>query len=62
MTEDILERFEKLFAAAPGTSQVVFELESADGSIAVLLSQQRVKASPELLEAVRKIRDKAAAA
>jgi hypothetical protein len=53
---------EKLFAAAPGTSQVVFELESADGSIAVLLSQQRVKASPEMLEAVRKIRDKAAAA
>jgi hypothetical protein len=40
----------------------VFELESADGSIAVLPSQQRVKASPELLEAVRKIRDKAAAA
>jgi DNA polymerase-3 subunit alpha len=54
MTEDILERLEKLFAAAPGTSQVVFELESADGSIAVLPSQQRVKASPELLEAVRK--------
>jgi len=62
MTEDILERFEKLFAAAPGTSQVVFELESADGSIAVLLSQQRVKASAQLLEAVGKIRDKAAAA
>jgi DNA polymerase III subunit alpha len=62
MTEDILGRLEKLFAAAPGTSQVVFELESADGSIAVLPSQQRVKASPELLEAVRKIRDKAAAA
>jgi DNA polymerase-3 subunit alpha len=62
MTEDTLERFEQLFAAAPGTSQVVFELESADGSIAVLLSQQRVKASPELLEAVRKIGDKAAAA
>src|ERR1700687_214322 len=62
MTEDILERFEKLFAAAPGTSQVVFELESADGSIAVLLSQQRVKASPEVLEAVRKIRGQGAAA
>jgi len=52
MTEAILERFEQLFAAAPGTSQVVFELESADGSIAVLPTQQRVKASPELLEAV----------
>ncbi len=62
MTEDTLDRLEKLFAAAPGTSQVVFELESADGTIAVLPSQQRVKASPELMEAVRGIREKAAAA
>jgi DNA polymerase-3 subunit alpha len=62
MTEDALDRLEKLFAAAPGTSQVVFELESADGTIAVLPSQQRVKASPELIEAVRGIREKAAAA
>jgi DNA polymerase-3 subunit alpha len=62
MTEDTLDRFEKLFAAAPGTSQVVFELESADGSLAVVPSQQRVKASPELMDAVRRIRDKAAAA
>jgi DNA polymerase III alpha subunit len=62
MTEEALDRLEKLFAAAPGTSQVVFELESADGTIAVLPSQQRVKASPELIEAVRGIREKAAAA
>jgi DNA polymerase-3 subunit alpha len=62
MTEDTLDRLEKLFAGAPGTSQVVFELESADGAIAVLPSQQRVKASPELMEAVRGIREKAAAA
>ncbi len=62
MTEDTLDRLEKLFTAAPGTSQVVFELESADGSIAVVPSQQRVKASPELLEALRGIREKAAAA
>jgi DNA polymerase III subunit alpha len=62
MTEVTLDRLEKLFAEAPGTSQVVFELESADGTIAVLPSQQRVKASPELMEAVRGIREKAAAA
>jgi len=43
-------------------AKLCLELESADGSIAVLPSQQRVKASPELLEAVRKIGDKAAAA
>jgi len=40
----------------------VFELESTDGTIAVVPSQQRVKATPELTEAVRRIRDKAAAA
>jgi DNA polymerase-3 subunit alpha len=62
MTEDTLDRLEKLFAGSPGTSQVVFELESADGTVAVLPSQQRVKASPELMEAVRGIREKAAAA
>jgi len=62
MTEDTLDRLEKLFAGSPGTSQVVFELESADGTIAVLPSQQLVKASPELMEAVRGIREKAAAA
>ena len=59
MTEDTLDRLEKLFAGAPGMSQVVFELESPDGSVAVVPSQQRVKASPELLEAVRGIREKA---
>ena len=57
MTEDTLDRLEKLFAGAPGMSQVVFELESPDGSVAVLPSQQRVKASPELMEAVRGIRE-----
>jgi DNA polymerase-3 subunit alpha len=59
MTEDTLDRLEKLFAGAPGMSQVVFELESPDGSVAVVPSQQRVKASPELMEAVRGIREKA---
>ena len=62
MTEETLDRLEKLFAGSPGTSQVVFELESPDGSIAVVPSRQRVKASPELMEAVRGIREKAAAA
>jgi DNA polymerase-3 subunit alpha len=62
MSEDTLDRLEQLFATAPGTSQVVFELESPEGTVAVVPSQQRVKASPELTEAVRRIRDKAAAA
>jgi hypothetical protein len=58
----MLERLEKLFAAAPGISQVVFELESPDGSLAVVASQQRVKASPELLAAVQRLRGESAAA
>jgi hypothetical protein len=62
INENTLERLEELFAAAPGMSQVVFELESSDGTIAVVASQQRVKASPELSEAVRRIRGEAAAA
>src|SRR6266700_2200612 len=62
MTEATLDLLEKLFAGAPGASQVVLELESPDGTVAVVPSQQRVKATPELTEAVRRIRDKAAAA
>jgi DNA polymerase-3 subunit alpha len=62
MNEGTLDLLEKLFAGAPGASQVVFELESPDGTVAVVPSQQRVKATPELTEAVRRIRDQAAAA
>jgi len=62
MSEQTLDRLEKLFAGAPGMSQVVFELEAPDGSVAVMPSQQRVKATPELMEAVRRVRSEAAAA
>ena len=62
MNEETLDLLEKLFAGAPGASQVVFELESPDGTVAVMASQQRVKTTPELAEAVSRIRDKAAAA
>jgi DNA polymerase-3 subunit alpha len=62
MNEGTLDLLEKLFSGAPGASQVVFELESPDGTVAVVPSQQRVKATPELTEAVRRIRDKVAAA
>jgi DNA polymerase-3 subunit alpha len=62
MTEGTMDRLEELFNKAPGMSQVVFELESSDGTVAVVASQQRVKATPELLDAVRQIHGKAAAA
>ena len=56
LSEDTLDRLEELFASSPGMSQVIFELESPDGSVALVRSQQRVKVTPELSEAVAVIR------
>src|SRR6266576_6115534 len=55
LSENALDRLEELFAAAPGPCQVVFELCSPDGSMAVLQAQQRVKVTSELVEAVHEI-------
>jgi DNA polymerase-3 subunit alpha len=55
LNEDALDRLEDLFAASPGPCQVVFELCNADGSIAVVQAQQRVKSTPEFVDAVRQI-------
>ncbi len=55
LNEEALDRLKDLFAASPGPCQVVFELCSPDGSVAVLQAQQRVKTTPELVEAVRGI-------
>jgi DNA polymerase III alpha subunit len=55
MSEDTLDRLEDLLAASPGPCQVVFELCSADGAVAVVQAQQRVKNTPELAEAIRAI-------
>jgi DNA polymerase-3 subunit alpha len=54
-SEDALDRLEDLFTASPGSCQVVFELCSPEGSVAVLQAQQRVKNTPELVEAIREI-------
>ena len=62
LSEDSLDRLEELFAGSPGMSQVVFELESPDGSIALVRSQQRVKITQELSDAVAVIRGDRAAA
>jgi DNA polymerase III subunit alpha len=55
LSEETLDRLEDLFTAWPGPCQVVFELNSPDGSLAVLPVQQRVKPTAELVEAVRQI-------
>jgi DNA polymerase III subunit alpha len=62
LNESTLDELERLFEGAPGVSQVVFELVSADGTVATMASQQRVKVTPELVEAVRKLKGEQAAA
>jgi DNA polymerase III subunit alpha len=55
ITPGCLDRLETLFSNFPGSCVVVFELRSADGSVALLQAQQRVRPNPELVEAVRQI-------
>ncbi|HMI53223.1 MAG TPA: DNA polymerase III subunit alpha [Candidatus Saccharimonadales bacterium] len=55
LNEDTLDRLKELFAGSPGASPVVFELRLADGSVALMQAQQRVRAKPELVEAVRQM-------
>jgi DNA polymerase-3 subunit alpha len=62
LSEETLDGLEKLFESAPGMTQVIFELVAPDGSVATMHSQQRVKLTPELAEAVRKINGEQAAA
>ncbi len=55
VTEEVMQRLDELFAKSPGPSVVVFELNSPDGSVATLQSQQRIRIHPELVELVRQI-------
>ena len=55
LDEHALDRLEDLFSASPGPCQVVFELCHADGSVAVVQAQQRIKATTEFVDAVRQI-------
>jgi DNA polymerase-3 subunit alpha len=55
LSEGTLDQLEELFAGSPGTSPVLFELHSPDGSVAVLQAQQRVAVNAELIESVRQI-------
>jgi DNA polymerase III subunit alpha len=62
LREETLDELERLFESAPGMTQVIFELVSPDGSVATMPSRQRVKFTPEIVEAVRKIKGEQAAA
>ena len=62
LNDAMLDQLERLFEGTPGMSQVIFELVSADGTVATVASQQRVKVTPELVEAVRRLKGEQAAA
>src|SRR5215475_3859056 len=62
LNEETLDELEKLFENAPGMTQVIFELVSPDGTVATVPSQQRVKMTPELADAVRRLKGEQAAA
>jgi DNA polymerase III alpha subunit len=62
LTESALDGLERVFAGAPGMSQVIFELVSPDGTVATVASQQRVRVTAELIEAVQRIKGEQAAA
>jgi len=55
VSEVTLDRLEEAFAEAPGACPVIFEVCAADGSVALLQAQQRIKITPELVEAVRQL-------
>jgi len=62
LNDATLDQLERLFEGTPGVSQVIFELVSADGTVATVASQQRVKVTAELVEAVRRLKGEQAAA
>ena len=46
---------EELFAKASGPSRVVFELESKDGTTAVVQSQRKIRVTSDLISALERI-------
>ncbi|HEX9844291.1 MAG TPA: DNA polymerase III subunit alpha, partial [bacterium] len=54
MDEFTLDRLKELFARSPGSCPIAFDLLDADGSVATLHSNQRVRLDEKLVEDVRK--------
>ena len=55
VSEEILDQLEDLFVQSPGACPVVFEVCAADGSVALLQAQQRIKVTPELVDQLRQL-------
>src|SRR5271170_6500377 len=62
LSEALLLDLERLFAAFPGSTPVLFELVSDDGSVALLQSRQSVRIAPELIDDLARARGGQAAA
>ena len=54
MDEFTLDELKKVFASAPGSCRVAFDLFDSDGSVATLHSNQRIRLDEKLVEDVRK--------
>jgi len=55
VNEDSLQLLEDLFAQAAGPSPVIFELESKDGTTAVVQSQRKIRVTSDLIAALERI-------
>src|SRR6516225_5261436 len=54
VNEDSLQMLEELFAKAAGPSPVIFELESKDGTTAVVQSQRKIRVTSDLIAALER--------
>jgi len=55
VNEDSLQLLEDLFSSASGPSPVIFELESKDGTTAVVQSQRKIRVTSDLIAALERI-------
>jgi DNA polymerase III subunit alpha len=55
LNEELLDRFQEIFALYPGADPVAFDLSSPDGVGATLEIRQRVQLSKELLASIREL-------
>src|SRR5712691_10030877 len=55
MDANILDELKKLFAGKPGSCCIAFDLISSEGAVATLQADQRVRADPDLIQAVRRL-------
>src|ERR1700732_1118079 len=55
LNEELLDRFQEIFASYPGANPVAFDLSTPDGTVAQMEVQRRVQLSAELVTAIREV-------